>query len=373
MEFSSFSSLEHHLHKICRKGLDQDVFPGVSAAVSLGSGDKRKRVTCSLGKTRLDEQAAPIQRTAFFDLASLTKPLATTLLVLRLIEQGVLNLNDRYIDIIRHKIVVDKKNITIAHLLSHSSGLTSYKPYFELYKPYPDKENTEKIIKRILDDPLEYETGADCRYSDLGFILLGDLLEQLCCKPLDILFQEEIATPAGVKDDIFYLSLSGKINCNNTIFAAAERCRWRQRIIQKEVHDEHAFLMGGIAGHAGLFGTVDGVTGLLEHIVDIWKGRAGSGIQISQSLLQKALQTQYRDKTWCLGFDTPSTGYSSAGKYFSKKSIGHLGYAGTSFWIDPEKDCIAVLLTNRVHPNRENNKIREYRPWFHNQIMEFLL
>jgi len=372
MEFTPFSSLEYHLNFLCQQGVEKEVFPGVVAAVSMGFGKERKRIISSFGKTRLDTNGATVESTTFFDLASLTKPLATTLLVLYLIEKGVLDLNDRYRDITRMKIPADKKNINIAHLLSHSSGLSPYKPYFELYSPCPGEEKKGQLIHSIIKDPIEYEIGTDCRYSDLGFILLGDILEQLTGQPLDILFKKKISVPLGLQNNIFYLPLPDKNSHPSMLVAATEQCNWRNRIIQKEVGDEHAFLMGGVAGHAGLFGRINGVTTLLEHVLETWKGR-GNRLPISQSLLNKALQRKYTDRSWCLGFDTPSTGYTSAGKYFSKRSVGHLGYTGTSFWIDPENDCIVVLLTNRVHPSRENNKIREYRPWFHDQIIELLI
>jgi len=371
MKIPTFSSLEDHLNSICQHGMKQEVFPCVAAAVSKDFGNGRERIISSLGTTRLDKNGMTITRSTFFDLASLTKPLATALLVLFLIEKGVFDLEDRYSDLSCLKMPADKKNITIAQLLSHSSGILSYRPYFELYSPYSDKDNKKIIIHQILNDPLEYEIGTDCRYSDLGFILLGDLVEQLSGKSLDFLFEEKISAPLGLENDIFYLPLSQKNKYLSTIFAATEHCNWRKRVMQKEVHDEHAFLMEGVAGHAGLFGNLNGVITLLEQVLEKWQGK-GSKLPFSQSLLQKALQRKYTDKTWCLGFDTPSTGYTSAGKYFSKRSVGHLGYTGTSFWIDPENDCIVVLLTNRVHPSRENKKIREYRPWFHDQVMEYL-
>ncbi len=168
------------------------------------------------------------------------------------------------------------------------------------------------------------------------------------------------------------MSFSDRDKIEKHNIAATERCLWRDRIIQGEVHDEHCFLMGGVAGHAGLFGTLDGVLSLCTHIQKTWKGKK-TGLPVDKRILDIALQRKYPDRTWCLGFDTPSTtGYTSAGKYLSKKSVGHLGYTGTSFWIDPEKYTILVLLTNRVHPSRENKKIKEFRPWFHDQVMNFL-
>ena len=344
----------------------------MAAAVFVESKREKLRVVSSFGYTRSDENRERIRRKTFFDLASLTKPLATTLSILCLIEQGHITLTDTYSDLSTKNVAIEKSKITIAHLLSHSSGLCPYRPYFKHFSPSFNIENTKKLLQRIIADPLEYETGTDCRYSDLGFILLGDIVEQVSGQSLDSYFQKNIIQPLHLEKDIFFLASTTKNESRSSLFAATEQCKWRKRIIRKEVHDEHAFLMGGVGGHAGLFGTVTGVVTLLQHILETWQGRENS-LPVSQPLLVKALQRKYSDRTWCLGFDTPSSGYTSAGKYFCPRSVGHLGYTGTSFWIDPEKSCIVALLSNRVHPSRENKKIREFRPWFHDQIMELLL
>ncbi len=371
MKNTLFISLNDQLNCLCRQGVKKKVFPGVSAAVSVKIKNENIRVVSTSGYTRNDESREKIERKTFFDLASLTKPLATTLSILCLIEQGHLKLTDTYIDLSKREVGLEKKKITIAHLLSHSSGLCSYRPYFERFTSSFNPENKEKLLQLINADPLAYETGADCRYSDLGFILLGDIIEQVSGQSLDQYFSEKILQPLQLDKEIFFLPWNEKMKTNSSIFAATEDCSWRNRVIQQEVHDEHAFLLGGVGGHAGLFGTIDGVVTLLEHILETWQGRQNR-LPVSQPLLAKALQRKYEDKTWCLGFDTPSSGYTSAGKYFGPGSVGHLGYTGTSFWLDPEKNCMVVLLSNRVHPSRENKKIREFRPWFHDQIMEGL-
>lgn len=371
MDIPSFSSLEQHLDFLLLKGIKKGVFPGAAAAVFSGHDHRKIQSISVCGRTRLGKQGKPIDRNTFFDLASLTKPLATTLLMYRLIDQGLLNWNDTYEKISKRKIPSDKEKISIANLLSHSSGVSAYRPYFELFNPVSEQGNKKKIIDRILRDSLEYETGRECRYSDLGFILLGDGIEQVSGRSLDILFREQIANPLGLAEELFFLPLSEKMNFSKDKFAATELCSWRNRILQGEVHDEHCFLMGGVAGHAGLFGTIAGVGRLCCSILDGWQGRA-TELPVSRDVLNQGLKRRYKERTWCLGFDTPSKGYTSAGKYLSKKSIGHLGYAGTSFWIDPERDTVIVLLTNRVHPTRKNTKIREFRPWFHDQVMEFL-
>jgi CubicO group peptidase (beta-lactamase class C family) len=125
--------------------------------------------------------------------------------------------------------------------------------------------------------------------------------------------------------------------------------------------------MNGVSGHAGLFGTVQGVLEMVVHILNRWRGREEHPLY-SNTLLQKALTRQYNDQTWCLGFDTPSPTESSGGSYLSKESVGHLGFTGTSFWIDPEKDMVIVLLTNRVYPSRDNEKIKQFRPLLHDTV-----
>jgi CubicO group peptidase (beta-lactamase class C family) len=127
--------------------------------------------------------------------------------------------------------------------------------------------------------------------------------------------------------------------------------------------------MGEVAGHAGLFGTVKGVLSITEHILGQWQG-IKKHPNIENNDLKKALERKYAERTWTCGFDTPSKKGSTSGSYFSPESVGHLGYTGTSFWIDPIEDIVVVLLTNRVHPTRENKKIREFRPLFHDTVME---
>jgi CubicO group peptidase (beta-lactamase class C family) len=369
------SSLRQHLDALCRKGVQEKIFPGAAAAVVTGHGNRRFSAVSTAGLTRLDSRGTKIKPDTFFDLASLTKPLATTLSILVLIEQGAFTADDRYADISNRTIPPDKQDITIGHLLSHSSGLAPYRPYFKRFPPDSGMAADEQLIQQILQDVPTYATGTDCRYSDLGFILLGDLIKQISGRPLDHFFKKKITEPLALSQDIFFRPLSEKEKnpAPQNRFAATEQCGWRKRMLQGEVHDEHCFLMGGVAGHAGLFGTIGGVLHLCTSVLDSWQGgERGSNLPISATTLRMALQQQYPTRTWCLGFDTPSTDYTSAGSYLGQRSIGHLGYTGTSFWIDPVKDTILILLTNRVHPSRENKKIREFRPWFHDQVMKFL-
>lgn len=363
--------MDTNITDLLDQGVIKGVFPGAAAAVSWGSGAGRKR---SIGVAGIKDIRYPsdfINNKTFFDLASLSKPLSTTLITYSLLDEKKLGIEDTLQTLFDREIVKDKQLITVRQLLSHSSGLISYKPYFQSFAPEITKENKEVLIKQILLDQLEYEPESDCRYSDPGFILLGHIVELLSGNTLHVIFNERITTPLGLTNSIFYLPIT-ESTINTKMFAATEECQWRGRIMRAEVHDEHCWLMDGVCGHAGLFGNVEGVVSLCETILDQWQGRGKACLW--SGMLKQGLQKQYRNKSWCLGFDSPSVQEgSSAGNYISSKSVGHLGYAGTSFWIDPEQELVMVLLTNRVHPTRDNIKIRQFRPYFHNQIISKLI
>ena len=372
MEEFYFLKLKKLVDSLCTKGVNNGVFPGVTSAVLTELNGFESVITAFSGKTRLDEKAIKINEKFYFDLASLTKPLSTSLILFSMFKEGLFDWKTMYTDITDRKIPIEKRKINIGQLLSHSSGLSSYKPYFKGFKPCYNDKAKEKIIDLILNDPLEYKPGSECQYSDLGFILLGDLLEQLTGKTLDTLFREKITKPLGLENDLFFIPLIKSNERLKKKCLATEQCRWRKRIIHGEVHDEHCFLMGGVAGHSGLFGTVKGVMVLCKNILKKWQGVENS-LPVNKNIFNLVLQKNYPNRSWCMGFDTPSSGYTSAGKYMSKQAVGHLGYSGTSFWIDPVYNCIIVLLTNRIHLHRENMKIREFRPWFHEQIIMYII
>lgn len=367
------SSLQLRLERLLAGGTKEDVFPGAAAVIIKGHGERRFQAMATAGVTRLDDKGVTIEPDTLFDLASLTKPLATTLGILLLVDQDRLRLDDRLIDLCPSPVPPDKEEITLAQLLSHSSGLASYHEYYKLFPPDTGRNFHSALIGAILNAPLDYPIGTECRYSDLGFILLGDILEQTIAGPLHDFFQQKITAPLGLENEIFFLPITTQNTIACKRFAATEYCPWRGRVLQGEVHDEHCHLLDGVAGHAGLFGTASTVGQLCQTLLDTWLGRP-TCLNISKKTLVNALKPQYPEKTWCLGFDTPSpTGYTSASKYLTRHSIGHLGYTGTSFWIDPEREVILILLTNRVHLGRENKKIREFRPWFHDQVMSFII
>jgi CubicO group peptidase (beta-lactamase class C family) len=255
--------------------------------------------------------------------------------------------------------------------LAHASGLPAYRELFRCFPPRYAAQYRQDLVRMIMDVGLENEPGTRCTYSDLGYILLGYALEQRLNMRLDRAFARLVSQPLGLEDRLFFLPLGNDAPPINQPVAATEDCPWRGKVIQGQVHDEHAWIMGGVAGHAGLFGTLEGVMGLCAYLLDLLQGRATRRI-FSRRLLIRAATPPWPERTWTLGFDRPSPGASSAGRLMSAASLGHLGYTGTSFWLDPEREILVTLLTNRVHPTRKNTKIRAYRPWFHDQIGEWL-
>ncbi len=367
MKKSEKKRMDQILTVLLKQGVVTDVFPGAVAVVSRGKGSQRRRSFACAGimdKSFPDEK---INLESVFDLASLTKALATSLIVYSLINENKLKITDKLEIFFGEMLPDDKREIPISLLLSHAAGLISYEPYFASCEPIASVENKEKLLKSILSQPLAYRPGSSCVYSDFGFILLGVIIEKVTGESLEYNFEKYITQPARLSRDIFYLPTEKKLP-DRHIFAATEDCPWRGKVMRAEVHDEHCWLMGGLSGHAGLFGRARGVTMLCEQIFDEWL-QQGKKYAWS-SMLQQGLQRQHKEHTWCLGFDTPSTGISSGGKYIVPESVGHLGYTGTSFWIDPSRELVMVLLTNRVHPSRENTKIREFRPCFHNSVIK---
>ena len=318
----------------------------------------------------------PIDSWTRFDLASLTKPLVTAPLYIRSISRGKIDLDDPLGRFFPAAVVpADKRGITIRHLLNHCSGLPPYKPFFLELIAVPASEKRNHLLRRILDEPLLSPPGSEARYSDLGFQLLGIILETVWDKPLDHLaseiFPEEALGFYRLQVPSNPTIPSERLSDAVVSFAATEFCPWRNRLLEGEVHDENAYSMGGVAGHAGLFGTARGIYGFISSLWSVYGHKAESS-EWPRDLLDLfwTRQNIIRDSTWALGFDTPSDTGSSAGVYFSPRSVGHLGFTGTSFWMDLDREILIILLTNRVYPTRENERMREFRPLLHNTVME---
>lgn len=360
-----FDNIISETEDIFRAARAAGFFSGAALGISIGGKADKRRLTRVYGTNREDEAAEPVSNTTAFDLASLTKPLATTLLLAAMKKEKKLEFSQP-VAVFFKKVPDDKEAITIRQLLSHSSGLPAHRPFYEgLQKKEDGTARQHEMERLILAEPLLYTPGSRSIYSDLGFLLLGFLVEKQSGKKIDDLFRERITDPLGLSEKIFFNRI-GQIRAAS--YAATENCPWRGRVLSGEVSDENCFALGGVAGHAGLFGSIDGVLALVETIHDAWQGESTHPAIAGNDLKMLLTRQAVPGSTWALGFDTPSARNSSSGLYFSDASVGHLGFTGTSFWIDPVRHLCVVLLTNRVHPSRENPGIKEFRPRLHDAI-----
>jgi len=307
-------------------------------------------------------------RKTVFDLASLTKPLVTVPAVMELIQADKLNLDDTLGGILPPFGKTDKSAITIRQLLAHDSGLPDYRPYFRTLRDISPEKRQEQLRGLLLAEPLLYPPGRKTLYSDLGFMILQWVVESVAGQRLDRFVSETIFRPLGLQN-LYFIDLAAVRR--PAAYAATECCNWRGLLLKGAVHDDNAFAMGGIAGHAGLFGTAQDVYGLLTTLLAVYQGCQRT------SVFRPAVVRMFLDRPpnaeRALGFDAPAATEASCGRYFSKQSVGHLGYTGTSFWMDLERSIIVILLTNRVHPSRDNVRIRAFRPVLHDAVMKGIL
>jgi len=325
----------------------------------------------------------PMSPDTIFDLASLTKNLATTTAVMLLVRDGLVALDDPVAKFLPSFADRDKGEVTIRNLLTHSAGLKPWRGFHELMIQKERKtgerligtaEGREWIIDRVLRSGLVHETGEAAVYGDLDFIALGAMVEEVTKTPFDAFCEKQIFEPLGLKDTRFLpLAVDGSEQSAlpeplRRRIAATENCPWRERIMWGEVHDPNAYAMGGVAGHAGLFGTAPDVMRFAQVFLDAWHGRSEL---LPPELVRTFSERQHipASSDWALGWDTPTAGHSSSGQYFGEKSVGHLGFTGTSVWIDLEREAIVVILTNRLHLIAKRSKFT-LRPKIHDLIIE---
>jgi len=366
--------VQHYIKKLLEQGIAQGVFPCAAAGVIYGSGKEKKKIISHCGSASLYPVKRKLKKDNYFDLASLTKPLATTMAILCLIKERKIEVDENISSLFEKKITGEKNKISIKKLLNHSSGFPAHREYFKILKDIPSDKKYEVVENLILQEPLVYKPGSASLYSDLGFILLGRIIEKRTGNSLAGYVEEKVLQPLALENNIFYTPMFAENkNFKKTDFVATENCEWRKKILCGEVHDDNCYSLGGVAGHSGLFGNINGVTTYAGMIIDIWQGRLNHpNIKKDDLVYFLTRQKRIPGSSWALGFDTPAGRESSSGRYLSPKSIGHLGFTGTSFWIDPEKETVIVLLSNRVHPSRENTKIKQFRPYFHDRVMEIL-
>lgn len=344
---------------IVRTGLTEGAAPG--AALAVGRHGKLVRLR---GYGTLDWGGAPaVTDSTLYDLASLTKAIATTTALMMLIDDRQLSLDDPITQHIRDwRGSPAKERVTIRNLLLHNSGLPAYGPLWR------ELQGRDQYRRRLGSMSLDYEPGTKTVYSDFGIILLGMIIEQVSGKPLDVFLQNRLFGPLGMRDTGFnpltwpYATLDVIDNMEPRTIPDPILKRvapteidtvFRMRHIRGQVHDENAFAIGGVAGHAGLFSSVRDLAIFAQMMLN--KGFYGGRRYIDPATVDLFTQRANAGSSRALGWDTPE-GTSSAGSLFSKRSFGHTGFTGTSIWIDPERDVFVILLTNRVNPTRDNQR-----------------
>jgi len=370
----------HSVETACQDAVAQGVFPG---AVVLVAKEQDIVFEQAFGQRSLAPDKSPLRVDTIFDIASLTKPLATTAAIMLLVREKKIRLDDQITRVIPMYGVLGKSLTTFRHLLTHSGGLPAWKPFFEeIIKSEKagrinftaSRAAKSYVYEQIHRDKAVSPPGSQSLYSDLGFMILGEAVEILTGNTLDRFCQERIFKPMGMRAtgfvDLTQLR-TRRLQPITEIIAPTENCPWRKKILCGEVHDDNAYAMGGVAGHAGLFSSARDIHAFLSRLDQCRKGKDNF---LPQLLVEEFLTKDQTvsQSTFALGWDTPTPGQSSSGSLFSPRSVGHLGFTGCSIWWDLEKNCHVVLLTNRIHPTRRNEKIKEFRPLIHDLIMKAL-
>ncbi len=347
-----FRSLEAAMEK----AVSDTVFPGASLAV-LYKGDIIFHK--AFGRMTYSPQSPAAETTTLYDLASLTKAVATTSIAMQLVERDSLSLQAAVSSYLPGFAKNGKENVTIEQLMRHTSGLRAHTFYAK------SCTTPAELFQAIEADTLLTAPGTATLYSDLNFMLLGKIIENITGHSLAANFHQRFAAP---------------LRMSSTLFTPPPSMLWRIAPVEKDtlwpfkvprplVNDQNAALLGGIAGHAGLFSTTGDLLVMMKMMMQ--GGSLNHHLYFCPATLRKFLaRTEYPR---AIGWDLRSLeGHSSAGELFSSSSYGHLGYTGTSIWVDPERELAVILLSNRVYPSSENIKIRKFRPLLHNCVIECL-
>jgi serine-type D-Ala-D-Ala carboxypeptidase len=398
---------------ILRQAIAERILPSASIAIThrgylialrafgqfVYESDLEKGVAPSLSLPFLERQGGDfdVKPSTLFDLASLTKPVATTTMAAILYERGLLELDAPVLGMVPEFVsdaggTIDprRRDVTFRMLLAHSSGLPAYEKLFLRC------HSRDELLHAAFTTPLTADPGSRAEYSDIGFIILAIALERIAGESLDRFCQSEVFGPLGMANTKFNppaelrpkipptadervadtcgadtpvraKHVSDQLPSGDPISANPSRSTFRNRIIQGEVQDENAFVLGGVAGHAGLFSTAEDLA-LFAHATL----NGGTPILRPETIsLFTQRQSTPPNTSRALGWDTPSHP-SQSGKYFGPRSFGHLGYTGTSLWIDPDRQLSVTLLTNRTWPDCSNQAIKQVRPRFHDAVIEAL-
>jgi CubicO group peptidase (beta-lactamase class C family) len=342
--------------ELLQQAIAQHTFPAASVAVT----HQGKLVALkAVGRFTYDPQSPQVTSASIFDLASVSKVVGTTSVAMTLYQRGLLDLEIPVVSVVPEFSGQDerRREVTLRMLLAHSSGLPAYEKLFRRTR------TKEELLDAAFATQLAADPGSEATYSDIGFIILGIALERIADEPLDRFCQREVFGPLGMAHTAFNPPPAWRPSIPPTV----DDDSFRHRIIQGEVYDENASVLGGVAAHAGVFAPAHDIAIFANAMLN-----GGQPILHSETL---AVFTRREPSpvgtSRALGWDTPSSP-SQSGKYFSPHSFGHLGYTGTSLWIDAERQLSVTLLTNRTWPDASNKAIQEIRPKFHDAVVEAL-
>jgi len=340
---------------IIKKAIQDSAFP---CAVLLVAKDGVIVHHKAYGTYDYSPHSRQIDVNTIFDLASVTKVIATTSAAMKLYDEGKLDLDEKVASYIPRFAQNGKENVTVRNLLVHDSGLPAWKPF------YKTCASDKQVLDSIYASPLEYPTGTKMVYSDLGIITLGKIIEKVAGMTLDKYVAQEFFRPLGMEHTMY----NPPDSLIKRIAPTEIDNYWRMRTVRGRVHDENAAMLGGVSGHAGLFSTAADLAIIIQMLLN--GGEYGGKRYLREETVKLFTKKQSDLSSRALGWDTKSPGGSSAGTLLSPTSFGHTGFTGTSIWADPERRLFVILLTNRVYPTRDNVKIIQVRPVVHDAVVE---
>ena len=369
--FNLFANDFSKVDDIITQSITKNYFPGAQLIV----GDDNEIIyEKSFGNFTYDEFSPTVTNESIYDLASLTKVIATTSSIMKLYQENKIDINDKVAKYIPEFANNGKENINIRNLLLHNSGLKAFIPFYKYYS------TKEEVINAIYNAELEYEPDTKFVYSDLNAILLGFIVEKVSEQSLDKYCKENIFEPLGMRSTTFLPDDKMK----ERIPPTENDTYWRNRLLKGEVHDEAASILGGVAGNAGLFSNAEDLYKFMRAMLNngSYYNPYTRGLKEEKlfepeyvTLFTKRFTEVFYTNSRALGWDTKPDVLSSkyrmpCGELISNNCFGHTGYTGTSVWCDRDKKLIIIFLTNRVYPSRDNEGIKEVRPDIHNAAIE---
>ena len=362
MEKRSHTPLAENLRKIVEDALNNSMFTACSAGYVKFNNDCWNSEEYHFGSTGVGNEK--VSCNSVYDLASLTKPLVVSMSLMALCGEGKIFVDNTLSEFFED-VSEGLKRVTVNDLLCHRSGLPAHKPFYKKILDFAPADRKKIIVNSILGEAETLNSTKKHVYSDLGFILLGSIIEKIAGKSLSDYWSTKIKRPLNLENDLFFPDY---LLSDTYSYVCTGVCSWSNMDLSGLVNDDNCRALGGGAGHAGLFGTMRGVLHICKVIIECFSGK---GCKLPYDI-KKFIQSA-GTSPWVFGFDTPSAKNSAAGDLFSAKTIGHLGYTGTSFWIDLEQNLAVVLLTNRVLTGTDLDKMKDFRRKIYNTIMSNIL